>query len=91
MHLTTSPPYTRYTLLLKQNTLMAAVFWDEALCVLAEVQESSTQMAVPESPSEIIVQLHQITWCICQKTVSSVNNDMRTSSLITLRHSILYD
>jgi len=66
---------------------MTAVFWDKALCVLAAVQESPTQMAVPESSSEIVVQLYQVTWCICQKTVSSVNNDVRTSSLITLRHS----
>jgi len=72
-HVITSPPYTRYTLLLNQNTLMAAVFWDEALCVLAEVQESSTQMTVPASSSETVLQLYQVTWCICQKTVSFVS------------------
>jgi len=70
---------------------MAAIFWDEALCVLAEVQESSTQMTVPASSYETVVQLYQVTWCTCQKTESFVNNGLRTSSLITLRHSILYD
>jgi hypothetical protein len=57
---------------------------------LGTMRAGSYQMTVPASFFETVVQLYQVTWCTCQKTVSFVNNDVRTSSLITLRESILY-
>ena len=40
---------------------MAAILWNVPLCVLAEVQESSTLMTELTSSSETVVQLYQAT------------------------------